>query len=336
MQLGTGLFTCQQRPDDPRSMPDIYDEMLDLARVVDESALDSAWLSEHHFLDDGYLSAPLPALGALAAETDSIELGTSIAVAPLYDPVRLAEDAAVLDLLSDGRLTVGLGLGSNPEELAAFGIPEDERPARLVDTVALLRDAWSDGPLEVDPTYHDVDPGTTITPKPSGTPPVMLGGMARPAVRRAALRGDAWCAPSLLSVEEIETRTDHIEQVREEEGLDEDFEVYVLQHGFVGDSREDAWERMREGYLYVQRVYDEVFTGEPVDELPAERREAVKDQAIFGTPEQVSAELRRYAEAVGDDVHVILRTYHPGIGTDAMRTCIERLSEEVVPRLPGR
>ncbi len=75
MQLGTGLFTCQQRPDDDRETSDIYDEMLELGEVIDNAGLDSAWVSEHHFLDDDYLSGVTPALGALAAVTDDIEIG---------------------------------------------------------------------------------------------------------------------------------------------------------------------------------------------------------------------------------------------------------------------
>ena len=94
MELGTGLFTCQRRPDDDRSTADIYDEMLELGRVIDDAGLDSIWVSEHHFLADEYLSGVTPALGALAAVTEDIELGPCIALAPLYDAVRLAEDIA--------------------------------------------------------------------------------------------------------------------------------------------------------------------------------------------------------------------------------------------------
>lgn len=333
MKLGTGLFTCQRRPDDDRSMSAIYDEMLTLARTIEDAGLDSAWVSEHHFLDDGYLSGTMPALGALAAETATVEVGSCIALAPLYDPVRLAEDAATVDLLSGGRLTLGLAIGSNPREFAEFGVPRDERVERLVDTVDLLRGAWSDGPLDHDSPFHDVSPDTSVTPKPDRHLPIMLGGGAKPAVRRAARTADGWCAPSSLSVEGVRKRVEDIRTVRREEGLDDDFTVYVLQHGFVGDSREEAWDAMRDGYLYVQRRYAEIFSGESVPELPAERREELREQAIFGTPEQVTDELEAYRDALGDDVHFILRTYHPGIGTERMVDCIERLGDEVAPRL---
>ncbi|WP_121822966.1 LLM class flavin-dependent oxidoreductase [Halostella salina] len=331
MEIGTGLFTCQRRPDDDRSSTELYDEMLRLGETIDDAGLASAWVSEHHFMEDEYLSGTMPSLGALAAATDDIEIGTCIALAPLYDPVRLAEDAATVDLISGGRTTLGLAIGSNPREFEGFGVPVDERAERLADTVSVLRGAWSEGPLDYDAEFSDADPDVTVTPKPDGDLPIMLGGAAKPAVRRAARTADAWCAPSALSIEGVRKRKEDIERVREAEDIDGDFTVYVLQHGFVGDSKESAWAEMRDGYLYLQRRYEEIFSGESVDELSDDRVEELKEQAIFGTPDDVIDGIEAYRDALGDDVHFILRTYHPGTGTDAMVDCVERLGSEVVP-----
>ena len=334
MQLGTGLFTAQRRPDDDRAMSDLYDEVRTLTREIEAAGLDSAWVSEHHFSEDGYLSGTMPTLGAMAAETDSLEIGSCVALGPLYDPIRLAEDAATVDLLADDRLTLGLAIGSNPREFDVFGVPRDERAERLADLVPFLQNAWSEGELGYDSEFHDVPADASITPKPvDGSVPIMLGGAAKPAVRRAARTADAWCAPSSLSVEGVRKRVEDIRRVREEEDVDGDFTIYVLQHGWVGDSREEAWETMRDGYLYIQRRYAEIFSGESVDELDDERKRELKEQAIFGTPEQVVDELETYRDALGDDIHFIFRTYHPGVGTDEMTECIHRLGDEVAPEL---
>jgi alkanesulfonate monooxygenase SsuD/methylene tetrahydromethanopterin reductase-like flavin-dependent oxidoreductase (luciferase family) len=333
MQLGTGLFTAQQRPDDDRSASDLYDEVLDLTREIEAAGLDSAWVSEHHFSEDGYLSATMPTLAAMAAETDDIELGPCIALGPLYEPIRLAEDAATVNLIADDRLTLGLSIGSNPREFDVFGVPRDERAERLGDLLPFLRGAWSDGPLEYDSEFHDVPADVSITPKPDGEIPLMLGGAAKPAVRRAAREAEGWCAPSALSIGAVKKRVEDIRTVREKDDIDGDFQVYVLQHGWVGDSREEAWETMKDGYFYIQRRYAEIFSGESVDELDAERKEELKEQAIFGTPEQVTEEIETYKEALGDDIHFIFRTYHPGVGTDEMTECIHRLGDEVAPEL---
>jgi alkanesulfonate monooxygenase SsuD/methylene tetrahydromethanopterin reductase-like flavin-dependent oxidoreductase (luciferase family) len=275
----------------------------------------------------------MPALGALAAVTEHVELGTCIALAPLYDAVRLAEDVATVDNVSGGRTTLGLAIGSNPDEFDAFGVPREERVDRLADAVNVCRAAWSPGPLEYDADFHDVSPDVTVTPKPAHDVPIMLGGSAKPAVRRAARTADAWCAPSALSVEGVRKRVEDVRDVREAEGLDGDFGIYVLQHGFVADSAEEAWDAMADGYLYLQRRYAELFSGESVDSLSEERVAELREQAVFGSPETVVEELERYRDALGDDVHVVLRTYYPGIGTDRMVECVERLGRDVAPHL---
>ncbi|SFB67603.1 Flavin-dependent oxidoreductase, luciferase family (includes alkanesulfonate monooxygenase SsuD and methylene tetrahydromethanopterin reductase) [Halobiforma haloterrestris] len=334
MQLGTGLFTAQQRPDDDRGTADRYDEIIELTREIEAAGLDSAWVSEHHFAEDEYLSGTMPTLGAMAAATDDLEIGSCVALGPLYDPIRLAEDAATVDALADGRLTLGLAIGSNPREFDVFGVPRDERAERLADLVPFLRGAWSEDELGYDAEFHDVPTDVRITPGPvDGDVPIMLGGAAKPAVRRAARIGDAWCAPSSLSVEGVRKRVEDIRRVRDEEGIDGEFTIYVLQHGWVGDSREEAWEAMRDGYFYLQRRYAEIFSGESVDELEAERKRELKEGAIFGTPEGVREELETYREALGDDVHFILRTYYPGVDTEATVDCVHRLGDEVAPEL---
>lgn len=342
MDVGIGLFTCQRRPGDDRSMAEIYDEMLTLARTADEAGLASAWVSEHHFVDDGYLSATMPSLGAIAGVTNDIEIGTCIALAPLYDSVRLAEDAATVELLSSGRMTVGLSIGYRDPEFEGFGVPQAERVARTEDAVRVLRGAWSEGPLGYDPEFHPVGPDRTVTPKPASPPPVVLGGKAQPAVRRAARLGDGWIAPSSLSIDGIRTRLDDIERARAGEpgeaggpgeSPDDGFRTYVLQHGFVAGSREAAWNRMEGGYRYMLRKYAAWARGEPVAELDREQLEAAKERAIFGTPSEVAGQLAKYREALGDDVHFVFRCYQPGVGTDAMADCIERLGEDVLPDL---
>ncbi|RQG97819.1 LLM class flavin-dependent oxidoreductase [Natrarchaeobius chitinivorans] len=334
MRLGTGLFTAQRGPDDDRESSARYEELLALTREIEAAGLDSAWVSEHHFEDDEYLSGTFPALGAMAAATDDIEIGPCVALGPLYDPIHLAEDAATVDLLSSDRLTLGLAIGSNPREFDVFGVPRDERADRLEDLIPFLRAAWSDGPIEYESAFHDVPADVSITPTPvDGSVPIVLGGAAKPAVRRAARVADGWCAPSSLSLEGVRKRVEDIRAVRDRENHEGEFSIYVLKHGWVGDSREAAWETMREGYFSIQRRYAEIFSGETVEELEPERKRELKSQAIFGTPSDVSEQLREYRDAIGDDVHVILRTYYPGLETDEMVDCVHRLGDDVTPTL---
>jgi len=139
VKLGYGLITCQRYPGDPRSDRDLYREAVELAVEAERLGFDSVWLSEHHFVDDAYMPSLLPVAAAIAARTERVEIGTALVLAPLHDPLRLAEDAATVDLLSGGRLVLGLGLGWRKEEFEGFGVPPADRRRRLVGAVEALR-----------------------------------------------------------------------------------------------------------------------------------------------------------------------------------------------------
>src|SRR3954467_1468635 len=185
MKLGYGLITCQRPPGDERSDADLYGQAIELAVDAERLGFDSVWLTEHHFVDDGYMPSLLAVAAAVAARTERIEIGTGLLLAPLHDPGRLAEDAATVDLLSQGRLLLGLGMGWRAEEFEGFGIPMSERRTRLIDAVTILRQSWGDG--LVTGSKRRRYPGVSVRPKPfrPGGPPIWIVAVAEPAGGRA-------------------------------------------------------------------------------------------------------------------------------------------------------
>src|SRR5437667_1584441 len=123
LHIGIGLFTGQVPPDSSRTFVQEYREIIDLARLAETLGFPSAWVSEHHGSGDGYMPSLLTTLAACAAATDRITLGTGVLLTPFHHPLRLAEDAATVDLISGGRLILGLGLAWRQEEFRAFGVP---------------------------------------------------------------------------------------------------------------------------------------------------------------------------------------------------------------------
>jgi len=172
----------------PRNV--LYRAALDQVAWADELGFDVVGLGEHHCSGDGYNPSPLPLACAMAARTRRIMLRTSVLLAPLYDPVKLAEDAAITQVISDGRLLLGLGAGYRPIEFESFDRRLEERWQTMGDICEFLRRAWTGEPFEWR--------GRTciVTPKPEPcAPPVLLGGSSAAAARRAAHIADGWFPP---------------------------------------------------------------------------------------------------------------------------------------------
>ena len=170
-----------------RPWGEVFHALLEQIEYVDTLGFDSIWITEHHFVPDGYAPSPVTLLAAIAARTQNVKLGTDILLLPLYNAVRLAEDLATVDLISGGRLMLGVGMGYRDEEFAAFGQTRRERVGRTEEGIDVLRGAWAEGPFSYEGQYYklrDVD----VTPKPLQTPhpPLFLATTSEPAARRAA------------------------------------------------------------------------------------------------------------------------------------------------------
>src|SRR5258708_14800118 len=128
-------------------------------RHAESAGFDSAWIAQHHFHEgEGGLPAPFAFLGFVAAQTSRIRLGTGIVTLPLESPVRVAEDAAVLDLLSNGRLELGVGTGGNPSAFAAFGLDSAERADIFARNLDIVRNALAGRPLARAPRLYPPGP----------------------------------------------------------------------------------------------------------------------------------------------------------------------------------
>src|SRR6202521_1209384 len=137
------MYSAQRPPDSPRTHPELYEDMLRHARLAEAGGLDSFWIAEHHFADDGYAAAVIPVCAAVLGATNQLIAGTSVAIASFYNPIRLAEDAIAADLLSGGRFVLGLGTGYRPEEFAGMAIAPETDEARLDEIAEILEKAFT-------------------------------------------------------------------------------------------------------------------------------------------------------------------------------------------------
>ncbi len=177
--------------------PAFYRETLDQIAAAEDLGFDSVWLSEHHFTDEGYLPSMPAVLGALAERTSRVRLGTAVLLAPLHHPLRLAEDLAVVDQLSGGRLDVGIAPGYRPKEFTVMGVPKRERGGRTDETIELLRLAWTGEPFSYSGRHFEFT-DVVVTPPPAQQPgpPIWIGGSSIAAARRAGRYGLAFMPDS--------------------------------------------------------------------------------------------------------------------------------------------
>jgi alkanesulfonate monooxygenase SsuD/methylene tetrahydromethanopterin reductase-like flavin-dependent oxidoreductase (luciferase family) len=276
---------------------------------------------------------------AIAARTSRIEIGTALLLAPLHDPLRLAEDAAVVDLLSRGRLILGLGLGWREEEFETFRVPLAERSVRLERAVDVLRQARSGGPVVTDTASGH--PGVYVTPPPprADGPSIWIGGLVEGAVRRAGRIGDGFMATD-VTPELFAKQVAWAREERELAGRDHrSFAVSMHAPTFPWKGP-DAWERVAPFHRYVAWKYDDMEVargrGGPPPAPPPPSREdetALRESILVGTPEEVAERVRAYDKAAGGGVHYIARLYWPGMDPALQRDVIRLWAEEVAPLL---
>ncbi|MBS9376417.1 LLM class flavin-dependent oxidoreductase [Rhodococcus sp. B50] len=175
-------FDLRNPPHRTGSAARLHAFTLEMCEEAERLGAGSVWFSEHHLFDDGYLTQPLTFAAAAAARTRRIRLGTAILIAPLHSPVEVAEQAALVDLISDGRLDLGIGTGYRKPEYELYGASDRQRYGRTDDMVRRLRELWSKG---------------GVTPAPVQDPiPVWLGYHGPQGARRAGLLGAPLLTPN--------------------------------------------------------------------------------------------------------------------------------------------
>jgi alkanesulfonate monooxygenase SsuD/methylene tetrahydromethanopterin reductase-like flavin-dependent oxidoreductase (luciferase family) len=327
-----GLVVTLQHPGAGRApVADLYADALRDAELAEELGYDAILVGEHHFVPDGFCPAPLTVAAAMAARTSRIRIGTSILIAPLMHPLRVAEEAAVLDNLSTGRLRLGMGTGYVGREFRRFGVDLRERGRLLESGVRTMIGAW---------TGED---GQDVTPAPVQRPyPELWLGVASPAgARRVARLGAVPYFPT-TPIALLANQIEHYRQACAALGQEPSSRIAIVREAFIGDDEASAWaiagdailRCYREEYLRWGAVMDadpvtgeRVFIRDPDDPIFSERR-LIADRLLVGSAQSIVSELERYRELGVTDI--TLRFHHPGLAAEHVREAMRRFAAEVM------
>ncbi len=336
--LPVGYFPCTQDPPAGKNVAGLIDELVEQAELCEAVGFDGFYFTEHHQQEDGYLPAPVLMAGLIGMRTRRIKVGTCVLLAPLYHPIRLAEDIAVVDQATHGRMVAALGIAYQPHDFDAFGVPVKQRARRTEECVEVLRQAWTGQPFSYPSKYHQIE-NVRVTPVPyqEGGPPIWMAGWVPAGLERAGRMGDGWIADPIQSLPVIKDYADQYRAEAERNGR-KPF-VVLMRDCVIGESW-DACVAKSEPTMITHRWYHHYGAYVPDDYLKDVKSSdalsfdlAAKDRLIAGSPAQCLEQLQMWKEIVKPD-YVMLRMRQPGGPPQAEALQDIRLfGEHVIPNL---
>ena len=338
MGLGFGLLSAQLQPGET-DWTRAYDETVGLAVEAERLGFTSVWTTEHHFVDDGYMPSLLVVGAALAQATSRIELGTGVILAPMHHPLRLAEDAATVQLLSHGRLILGLGLGWSEVEYQGLGADARRRGVAMDEILRILPQAFSGQPFTHHGEVYDL-PMVGVRPTPPSKIPVLIGGGAEPAIRRAARLADGIFANAPVDkfVQMIGWVLDECERIGRDPATFRFIHYSVL---LPGASQDAAIARYRDVLWAMQWKYSDMEAS-AIRSLPAVSPPAfdgpdealTKGRATYaGPPEAIVEALLDIRARAGVPLEFVARSHFPLLAYDAQLELMRDLAEGVAPHV---
>jgi alkanesulfonate monooxygenase SsuD/methylene tetrahydromethanopterin reductase-like flavin-dependent oxidoreductase (luciferase family) len=287
----------------PVSLTDRYKGCVDMCEWADQRGALFVALSEHHGSPDGYLPSPLTMAGAVASRTSNVMITIAALIAPFHDPIKLAEDVAVLDLVSGGRVALTVAGGYVPSEFEMFEVPMSERPRRVTEAVETLRAAWTGEPFEFR--------GRTVCVRPTPTsetgPTILIGGTSEGAARRAARIADGYVPSDVESWQFY--RDECLKLGKPDPGPGG--ETVGAEVTMLAEDPESAWDELGPYFLHETNAYGrwarEAGISSPYSEMSDIDEVRASGQYRILTPDEYKAEM----DEAGDSGFAVM---HPMLG----------------------
>lgn len=305
----------------------LYGEIMEQVKWLDQIGADLVWFTEHHFVDDGYLPSWIPVAGAMSAVTSHVRFGTDICLAPFNHPLRLAEDLAVLDNLSGGRVEIGLGMGYAPHEFRGFGFPVSRRVSLMNEAIEVLQHCFTGEKFSYSGKRYQFE-DVIITPGyvQEGGPPLWVAAMSEAGALRAA-HYNTHFLPQGLKASSFDPWVNELENSGRQT---HDYRVGIIRSILVTDDRNTDWPLIRAAEKYRMQLYQRFF--EESGEGFGDSGEPVPQTWIVGNEDECVEQLVNFITMFGV-TDIVTMAVPPGLRADQMTDSLQMLFTRVAPRI---
>jgi len=330
VKFGLGL-SVQHLPEEPQAVR--FREHVEQVRLARAVGFSSVWASQHYLSDPFTYFQPIPTLARIAAEARGMILGTGVLLLPLHHPVEIAEQLSTLDVIADGRLIFGVGLGYRNVENQALGQDPRDRVARLVEGLEAVERLWSGEPVDYDGRHFKLrSVRISMRPMQSPRPPIWLAANSDAGVRRAARLSDAWLMNPHATLATLERQLELFRATRRELGRPPAIETPLIKECYVAP---DAATAFAEAAAFLGPKYGAYRRWEQDKALPPGETfdqsfgELARDRFIIGDPARIVEEIARCRERLGVTT-MIFRVQWPGMSQDKVLRSIRLLGQKVL------
>ena len=312
-----------------------YTDALEEVTKAEELGFDSVWMEEHHSVTNHYWPSPLVVLAGFATRTSRLTLGTDILVAAFHNPVRLAEDAAVLDVMSGGRFTLGIAIGYKPDEFSLYGVELEKRGARFEEQLAIIKGLWTQERISFKGAYYTVDGRLEPKPVTKPHPPIWIGGWGDITLRRAATLADNWIPGPTADLKRLLAGKKRFLDNRRAAGRSQPITEWPLTRDLIIADTDRKARELAEAHIMI--AYRKEYAGgwrHPFIDasIATDLDRLMEDRFIIGGPDQCVRKIRRFVEEYGM-THLICRTFFPGMPHEHIMRELELIAREVAPAL---
>jgi alkanesulfonate monooxygenase SsuD/methylene tetrahydromethanopterin reductase-like flavin-dependent oxidoreductase (luciferase family) len=336
MKFGVFISAQQPRSDDSVGR---FREAVEQARLAKQAGFD-ALAAGHHYLSPPYQSLQsLPLLARLAGEAPGMDLCLSVLLLAMLNPVQTAEEVASLDIMSEGRVVFGVGIGYRDVEYEAFGMTARERVPRMLEALDLIKRLWTEEVVNFEGKFFRVHNATcTIRPVQKPFPPIWIAANADPAVVRTARLGLSWFVNPHAALATIERQWERYKQALAEANRPMPAARPICLELHVAPTHEEAVRTARpfleaKYAAYAEWGQDKVLPGE--ENFRVAFDDLARDRFILGTPDEVIEEIEERVRRL-DSNYLIFRMGWPGMESPKILRVIEMMGTRVLPHFHAK